>query len=79
MKSDAQSITSPTAGDKWNRTRHLVQAPGVKLDTTLRPIGGHFYFGGMGGIQMMRRGPDPDFSTAIPDWSWYRVSTVINP
>ncbi|OAL47386.1 hypothetical protein IQ07DRAFT_646338 [Pyrenochaeta sp. DS3sAY3a] len=71
MKSDAQSIISPTDGDKWTGTRHYVEASGVKLKTTLRPTGGNFYYGGMGGVQLMRRGPDPDFSTAIPGWSWY--------
>lgn len=71
MKGAAQSFVSPTDGDKWTGTRHWVELSGVKLDTILKPTGGNFHYGGMGEIQLMRRGPDPDFFTALPGWSWY--------
>lgn len=71
MKSVAQSVISPVDGDKWTGTHHTLALSGVRLDTILKPTGGNFYYGGGGGIQLMGRGPDPDYSTSLPGWSWY--------
>lgn len=74
MDSAAQSVTAPNDGDRWTGTRHRLELSGVKLNTVLRPTGGNFYYGGGGGIQLHNRGPDPDYSTSLPGWSWYWVS-----
>ncbi|KAH7378178.1 hypothetical protein BKA64DRAFT_767048 [Cadophora sp. MPI-SDFR-AT-0126] len=50
LRSAAQNITSPTDGDKWTNTRFTLDLAGIKLDTTLRPTGGNFYYGGNGGF-----------------------------
>ncbi|CAN9155603.1 unnamed protein product [Alternaria alternata] len=78
MKSVAQSVISPVDGDKWTGTHHTLALSGVRLDTILKPTGGNFYYGGGGGIQLMGRGPDPDYSTSLPGWSWYWVSSPYN-
>ncbi|CAG9948902.1 unnamed protein product [Clonostachys rosea f. rosea IK726] len=71
LKSASQTITSPDAGDRWTGTHLELDLAGVRLDVTLQPTGGNFYYGGSGGIQLTNRGPDPDGSAALPGWSWY--------
>ncbi|KAF5649075.1 hydroxyneurosporene synthase [Fusarium tjaetaba] len=71
LKSATQNITSPEDGDQWTNTHLDLDFVGIKLDVTLRPTGGNFYYGGGGGIQLVNRGPDPDGSTSLPGWSWY--------
>ncbi|CAI6092856.1 unnamed protein product [Clonostachys chloroleuca] len=71
LKSASQTITSPDAGDRWTGTHLWLDLAGVKLDVTLQPTGGNFYYGSSGGIQLSNRGPDPDGSAALPGWSWY--------
>ncbi|KAF5658376.1 hydroxyneurosporene synthase [Fusarium circinatum] len=71
LKSATQNITSPEDGDQWTNTHLDLDFVGIKLDVTLRPTGGNFYYGGGGGIQLANRGPDPDGSTSLAGWSWY--------
>ncbi|KAF5230474.1 hypothetical protein FANTH_13824 [Fusarium anthophilum] len=71
LKSATQNITSPEDGDQWTNTHLDLDFVGIKLDVTLRPTGGNFYYGGGGGIQLVNRGPDPDGSTSLAGWSWY--------
>ncbi|KAF5662773.1 hydroxyneurosporene synthase [Fusarium denticulatum] len=71
LKSATQNITSPEDGDQWTNTHLDLDLVGIKLDVTLRPTGGNFYYGGGGGIQLVNRGPDPDGSTSLAGWSWY--------
>ncbi|KAF5987332.1 hydroxyneurosporene synthase [Fusarium coicis] len=60
LKSATQNITSPEDGDQWTNTHLDLDFVGTKLDVTLRPTGGSFYYGGGSGIQVVNRGPDPD-------------------
>lgn len=76
LKSATQSITSPEGGDQWTNTHLELDFVGIKLDMTIQPTGGNFYYGGGGGVQLVNRGPDPDGSTALPGWSWYWVSSM---
>ncbi|KAH6644570.1 hypothetical protein C7974DRAFT_23337 [Boeremia exigua] len=71
LRSATQTVIAPEDGDKWTGTQHTLEMQGVKLETTLRPTGQHFYYGGSGCIQLTTRGPDPDYSTTLPGWSWY--------
>ncbi|KAF5540639.1 hydroxyneurosporene synthase [Fusarium napiforme] len=71
LRSATQNITSPEDGDQWTNTHLDLDFVGIKLDVTLRPTGGNFYYGGGGGIQLVNRGPDPDGSTSLAGWSWY--------
>ncbi|KAF5968955.1 hydroxyneurosporene synthase (CrtC) [Fusarium bulbicola] len=71
LKSATQNITSPEDGDQWTNTHLDLDFIGIKLDVTVRPTGGNFYYGGGGGIQLVNRGPDPDSSTSLAGWSWY--------
>ncbi|KAI8938551.1 hypothetical protein NX059_004437 [Plenodomus lindquistii] len=81
MRGASQTVIAPEDGDKWTNTAHMVDLCGVKLETVLQPTGQQFYYGGSGGIQLQPRGPDPDYSTSLPGWSWYwvRVSSPFLP
>ncbi|KAL6401358.1 hydroxyneurosporene synthase (CrtC) [Ilyonectria robusta] len=71
LRSTTLTILSPTDGDKWTNTRLVLNLAGVQLDVKIQPTGGNFYYGGGGGLQLVNRGPDPDYSTCLPGWSWY--------
>jgi hypothetical protein len=73
MCSEAQKIISPADGDKWTGTQHILELAGIKLDVSLRPTGGNFYYGGSGGFQLLKRDLDHDYSTSLPGWAWWWV------
>ncbi|RTE72426.1 hypothetical protein BHE90_013158 [Fusarium euwallaceae] len=70
-ESEPQTIIAPEDGDKWTGTRMLLDFAGIKLDASIQPTGGNFYYGGNGGVCIYPAGPDPDPAIAVPGWSWY--------
>ncbi|RSL66750.1 hypothetical protein CEP54_003550 [Fusarium duplospermum] len=58
-ESEPQTIIAPEGGDKWTGTRMLIDFAGIKLDATIQPTGGNFYYGGNGGVCIYPSGPDP--------------------
>lgn len=73
MVGAAQSLSSPTDGDKWTDLHHTIDFTDVRLDVTQQPTGMNFYYGGNGGIQLTAR-QTGSVASVIPGWSWYWVS-----
>jgi hypothetical protein len=53
MCGQSQTVINPADGDKSTGTHHTLDLVAVKLDMSLCPTGGNFYYGDSGGTRVL--------------------------